>query len=126
MKINIKATEKISAAIKEAEGQARCQLLDPAAIAPAVERAEQKLAALDIPKKYWEGYCVLFSPEQVARSYKEKAYGTYAEVTRFKNGWFLTHVRRKRVSSRPYGAPSTRSLYLSDAAYTNLPRIYEL
>jgi hypothetical protein len=126
MKINIKDAEKISAAIKEAEGQARCRLLNPDAVAPAVERAERKLVALGIPKKYWEGCCVLFSPPCVARAYKAAAYGTYAEVTRFKNGWFLTHVRRKQVSSRPYGAPPTRSLYLSNAAYTNLPRIYEL
>ena len=126
MRINTTNTQAITDAIREAEGKAHARTLDPESIGRAVERAEEKLQALGIPKKYWAGCTIQFVPEQVANSYNAFPAGTHATVTRHASGWFLTNVHRGRCGSRRFGGSRQERLHLSDLALANAPNSHQL
>ena len=124
--INITNLDAITNAIREAEGKAHARTLEPGAIGRAVERAESKLQALGIPKKYWAGCTIQFVPEQVANSYNAFPSGTHATVLRGKSGWFLTNVHRGRCGSKRFGGSRQERLHLSELALANAPNSHQL
>ena len=121
MKINIEKKVEIKSAIDTAEGKSTTRCLDPDYIPGFIEAAEKKLKALAIPQKAWVGCRVEIRPEAVPNSYKYSANGTYATITRFPSGWFLTDVRRDQTHSKRYGGNRPGRLHLSDGAKEAIP-----
>lgn len=95
MKINVTSTDKLAAAITEAEGQSRVRLIAPTDVQRAVARIEKRLVDL-LPKKVWSGLRFEVNPagESVANAYKGVPMSTHVTVERFPSGWFVTQIRR--------------------------------
>ena len=106
--IKIRATSEnasaISAAIKQAEGRARERVLTADDVLSAITEAEERLAALCIPKKAWAGVVVCVEERfHLPAAYRGLARYTSVTVTRvptrISSGWFVTAVGRVQGNS---------------------------
>lgn len=125
MKINIEKVTDIANAIDAAEIGARARRFpDPGYVINMVTLAEIQLKKLRIPKSAWAGCYIVYEPPGPANAYKYRADGTYATVTRYPSGWFLTGVARRTVNSSSYGKSSAIVLHLSEGAKAAIPTRY--
>ena len=103
MKINVSATEKIQAAIDNAEGKARVRQITAQTVSEWVQRIERTLEAR-LFKADWTG--LAFWVDEHAQSfpgaYKGTPESTQFRLERTASGWFVTEVKRD-VCSGPKG-----------------------
>ena len=121
MKINTENTKAIQDEITKAEHKCLKRLLDYKRIYDAIKTAENTLDNFGIPKKYWKGVTINLLPGKPSNSYKDRAEGTYATITRFPTGWFMTACHRLIVYSVPRGELPTQYMILTDDAKLQIP-----
>ena len=126
MKINMKNTEKIEAAIKKAEEGCRARLIDIVEIQHAIKKVEDRLVGLGIPKKAWIGTTIVIDPPVVTNNYSGIPEGTKVEIDRFASGWFMTECGRVQCRRIPYGGDRRPYLVLSKSAKAAIPEKIEL
>jgi len=126
MKINIRDTDKIVSVLAETEGRATERKVSAQRIGEMASWAENKLRALNTPKKDWIDCCVISTPPKVCNSYKYIAEGTTIRITRFPTGWFLTLAARVMCGKITRGDDRRTALWLSKTAKAALPGEYIL
>lgn len=129
MKINTTQTAKIQAALDQANGKSTSLVGDAAWAAAEAERAEEILAAENLPKKYRRGARVVaVSGGGLANAYGYRAPArTRIELERGPSGWFLVaattvppglqHAPRPQLSltlAQLQKAAEARGLTISD------------
>jgi hypothetical protein len=97
MKINLRHTEKITAAIEKSQRKAVMRLLDVGDLASSADNAEQLMDELGIPLAERKGCRVLVSGGFVRPSYKWVANATWATIARGGKDWFLVEVDRRNA-----------------------------
>lgn len=126
MKINISDKDKVQEAIEKAEHGCNARLFNPGDISEMIEKAEKKLEALRIPKKYWSGCKVASFPPAVANKYFGRPEGTMVVLQRFASGWFLVEAFRADCEKQSYGGGREIRLGLSETAKANIPDSWQL
>ena len=102
MKVNIKNTEKIKAALAAAQPRARERLASVHDVRKAVEQIEARLKCLQVPKKAWLGIRIIDQRlERFAGAYKWLPEATHFTVERFTTGWFLVDAKRSGCEGNP-------------------------
>ena len=111
--IKLSDTEKILAAIVEAEGRASVRVITPDDISNAIISIEKKLS---ITKKAMDGVSaeVDYNAQHFPNAYKYTPESTFFEAAYRKGTWYITNIYRGRTR----GASNAISLYLPDAAKT--------
>lgn len=96
MKINVTATEKLSAAIKTAQGRASARTIDAEEIKSEVKRIEIALSRI-LNKKDWVGavFNIDINAQSFPGAYNGTPESTHFTLERFASGWFVTDVSRK-------------------------------
>lgn len=118
--MNIKKVEKMLEAVQKGCSARTFSTID---VKIAINRAEEQLKMMNIPKKYWSGTVIQMLPERVANSYKFPADGTYVTLKRMKTTWGIESVRRGHTSSCSGGGCERVKLILSDEAKLSISDI---
>jgi len=94
MRINLKDTDAVRAALAAVNGKAeRHAYTLPSEIAAVADDAERQLARLDVPKAARKGArYVSQSSGNLPKAYKYKATGTVVTLERGASAWFLVDV----------------------------------
>lgn len=95
MKINVTRTEKLTAAINDAQARASVRTITAVDIQQAVNSIEQRLKTL-LHKKDWTGLtfeCNLHA-QTFPGAYKGTPESTQFTLVRAATGWFVTAIRR--------------------------------
>jgi len=122
MRINTANETKITVAIETAEGKSTARTLSHYRVLMCISDVEEKLAKLEIPKKYWKGFTFSILPEELCNSYKWNGEGTFAKIERGSNGWFMVKVDRIDCGK---GGRGVRSQFkLTDEMVAVLPEYY--
>ena len=100
-------------AINAAEGNATARTARVKDANDLAAWADAEMAGIGLPKKYQKGAKATFLPGAVCGSYGHAAYGTWLEITRGPNGWFLTGVDRREVGSGHGGGYDRQKLQLT-------------
>ena len=118
MKINIKNTEKLAAAIESVELRCSARKISVKDIQSEVVRIEKKLTNI-LAKKDWTGIKFYIDIHAHAfRGYKGIPVSTKFTLERFSSGWFVTEVYRGRTAtSRKNEARLTESQKIAMADY---------
>lgn len=96
MKINIKNTEKIQAALENVQKLATARTLGAGQILSVVEHAERKMQSAGIAKSHLVGAVINITGGEISeRSYKYKYGTTVATIRREVSGWFMVHCERE-------------------------------
>ncbi len=108
MRINLKDTDAVRAALAAVNGKAeRHAYTLPSEIAAVADDAERQLARLDVPKAARKGArYVSQSGHGLPKAYKYRATGTVATLERGASAWFLVDVAACDIW--PGKAPITR------------------
>ena len=115
--INEKNLQKISEAIKAAEGRATARLLDTDTISRLIDRAENALPDRGvygrIPKNRMDGTKIYFDGgQQFPNAYKYRPESTHCTIENHSGKWYLTDVRRDTCPNRQ----TSGEILYSDAA----------
>lgn len=102
MKLNISNKTKIEAALAAVNGHAsRHAYTEQDEILDLIDRANQKLERLQLPKKDWVGAQIsATSGSEVSNAYARQGFrraATHVVIERFPSGWFLTLVEKAEV-----------------------------
>lgn len=98
MKINFKSREKVISALVVGQKKYSARTLDADVLYEAVRQSEARLSGV-LPKNCWKGLSlsITASPQKIPASYNGIPMATYAVVTRYPSGWFLTKLSRERA-----------------------------
>lgn len=109
--IKLSDTEKLLAAIVEAEGRATVRVITPDDISNAIIIIEKKLS---IPKKYMDGVSaeVDYNAQQFPNAYKYTPESTFFDAINKKGIWYITSIYRGRTR----GTSHAIAINLTDAA----------
>jgi len=113
MKINLLNQAAVSAAITKAEGKSSARLATVTDACALALQSDREMDALGLPIKYRKGAKATYLPGAVCGSYGHAAFGTWLEITRGSDGWFLTGVDRREVGSGHGGGYDRQKLILS-------------
>lgn len=97
MKINVKNTDKLRAAIEKVEGRATVRCVTIEDIQLSIETIEKRLSeGFNVYKKNWVGMSFALDPhsQRFANAYKYTPESTQVTIARCASGWFVTSVRR--------------------------------
>jgi hypothetical protein len=119
-------TTGVQAILDEGQGKATARTLTPHDIEQLAAYGEKRLEELGLAKHYRVGAKAYYSPPRVPNSYKYRADGTYATITRGSSGWYLTEVRRGDTGSQSYGGSSRHAIRLTAAQQIQLINNSEL
>ena len=106
MKIDIRNTEKLEAALTDAQKRARVHLLRARDIQESAVEVDKILDEARIEKIHRQGTLVIIDPYRVCNSYRYSAATTQAVLERGKEKWFLVNVGRVRCRTISYGSVS--------------------
>lgn len=97
MKINVTNTEKLSAAIKEAEYRVSARTITADEIQKEVKLIESKLSLI-LAKKDWVGVVlhIDLNAQSFPSAYRGAPESTQFRLERFSSGWFVTGLGRHR------------------------------
>ena len=96
MKINVKNTEKLTTAIKEAEGKAKVRTID----AESIQRILNKVGA-GIPKAKLHGTKVYYDgAEHFPNAYKYRPESTHWAAENVRGNWYITEIKRTTCPNR--------------------------
>ena len=117
MKINLKHSDKLRAALDAAQAKCRERLLTEVDLYNAASQAETRLREAGILKKFWRGVTVDVRAE-TGLYYTSSRKGTVARLEWFASGWFLTRAERMSLWCRDRKMPeiTVPRLRLVDAA----------
>jgi hypothetical protein len=126
MKTKITDTAKVIESLNEGQGKATARTLTPHDIEQLAAYGEKRLEELGLAKHYRVGAKAFYSPPRVPNSYKYRAEGTYATITRGSSAWYLTEVRRADTGSQSYGGSARHAIRLTAAQQIQLINNSEL
>ena len=105
MKIDIANTEKLEAALKDAQKRARVHLLKASDIREIASEVDKKLDEANVPKSCRQGITVTIDPYRVCKSYGYYyPKTTVAELKHGKEKWFVTAIERTDCKIIAYGS----------------------
>ena len=113
LKINLLNKAAVKEAIAKAEGRAKARIASPDHATNLALWADGEMNSLGLPKKYRAGAKATYLPGAVCGSYGHAADGTWLEITRGADGWFLTGVDRREVGSGHGGTYDRLKLQLT-------------
>lgn len=95
MKINVQNREKTNAALTAFQKRCTARTLDADFIEAAILQSEARLRII-LPKSHWKGLTlsITASPHKIPSSYNGIPMATFAVVTQYSSGWFLTKLSR--------------------------------
>lgn len=113
LKLNLLNEAAVKEAIAKAEGRAKARLASPDHATNLALWADGEMNSLGLPKNYRAGAKATYLPGAVCGSYGHAADGTWLEITRGADGWFLTGVDRREVGSGHGGSYDRQKLQLT-------------
>jgi hypothetical protein len=117
MKVNLKNVDKVNATLEAVQRRAKVRLIYSTHVNAAIERIENRLKTLKVPKKEWVGIVVTDQRlERFAGAYKWAPEATHFTIQRFKSGWFLVACERNDCE----GNPEKSLRFLNELSYQHL------